>query len=130
MVEILLNGSYGSFRFNKEVLDSLFNLDKREKVKYFDEDYRTNSQLIEIFKEKGSEYLSGKNCKLYLETIPELYYKYDAYHIDVYDGKETLYLNPDLLKYMLLIEEFKNFNRDVYDKAEQRIKDIINNIKY
>lgn len=131
MVEILLNGCYGSFCFNKQVFDSIINTNianENDYVSPYDDDHRTDQRLIAIFKEKGSEYLSGNFCKLYLKEIPELYYKHSAYEIIEYDGKERLYLNTNLLKYKLILQELKDQNIDLYNNIVKKVEITIKNI--
>jgi hypothetical protein len=85
-VKVLINKCYGGFGISDEALELY-----KQKVPSYDYDNgyhitRTDPVLIEIFEEKGSEFVSGPFSDLQLQTIPT----YCEYSIDEYDGMEGI----------------------------------------
>jgi hypothetical protein len=85
-VKILINRCYGGFGISDEALK----LYKQKVPSYnYDSGYhikRTDLILIEIFEEKGSEFVSGPFSDLQLQTIPDDCH----YDIEEYDGMEGI----------------------------------------
>lgn len=111
-VEILISNSYGGFSLSSERRQEFLEMgllsdqnDLGDSVKF-----RSDPRLIQIFKEKGAEYLSNKRffdqCTIFvIESVPKLYYDYGVVCINEYDGFETIGIDYALLK-SRLFEEF------------------------
>ncbi len=85
-MKILINRCYGGFGISDEALELY-----KQKVPLYEYDNgyhieRTDSILIEIFEEKGSEFVSGPFSDIQLQIIPDNCH----YYIEEYDGKEGI----------------------------------------
>lgn len=88
--EIVYNGSYGGFYLSDEAVDRLRELkgDRNFNAnRYYEDDHRTDPDLIQVVHELGSK-VNGLNGISDLRT--KEIKKGEIYRIDKYDGLETI----------------------------------------
>ena len=93
-MEVLINKCFGGFSVSKKAVEDIGKLGDYlnsrvvntggEDVVY-DDELRYNDALIKLYKEKGSEYISGSFAELELVEIPDEATDYKLYE---YDGNE------------------------------------------
>ena len=100
MKYILINGCYGGFSFSEDFMKTFEKMYPHyfEKDDWWDIDYfRRNEDVIQLYREKGQDWSSGKYSKLTLKEIPEDVYdyvrvgEYDGYESMVIDWKKAFY---------------------------------------
>ena len=122
-VGYVLNGCFGGFGLSEWALDQL--KDSAQADGYNPRLERTNKRLIELIQKHGSK-VNGSWASLYIQYMPEEYYKYDCYTIDEYDGGESLVLQHE--KYMLLkIKEILYNEQLSYEERISQQKHFIEN---
>lgn len=105
MKYILINQQYGGFTFSDEFMELLTTMypNKYDYDKQIDycacSNYRKDENVIQIFREKGSEWCSGKYTKLVLKEIPDDIFDY--IRVGEYDGYESLSIDWEKAFYQL-----------------------------
>ena len=91
-IEVLVNECFGGFSFSDEAWEII-------QPWCDDDDFeaRTDPRVIKLYKERGSEFMSGEYSSIGLETIPS---NATDWWIDDYDGNETLYYIVDGKRYL------------------------------
>ena len=87
-MKILLNKCYGGFSISKNAVVDVGLGDKYEDAIFdwvHDDDLRYNEDIIKLYEEKGSAYISGSFARLELVEIPDEATDYKFYE---YDGRE------------------------------------------
>lgn len=90
-MQVIINRCYGGFNFSHEAI-KLYESRTGSKVQnprdlYYD-GLRNDPEMVEVFKELGSERASGSYSKLSVEEVPEGY----DFEIQEYDGLEHIEL--------------------------------------
>jgi hypothetical protein len=96
---ILINKCFGGFSLNEETIikiQALFDIKDKGKFIHY-EPSRHDEDLISIVLNEGLDKSSSFCCKLYIEYIPSEFL--DFYHINEYDGAESIEL--DYSKYLI-----------------------------
>ena len=126
MEGVLINHCYGGFGFSdefKEMLIKELNLDKY----FYEEQYRDHPFVIKMFKEKGSEWISGSYSKLYLVEVPTRLINY--YNVTEYDGMENMRVDKNRAIVDILRKYLKEPTSEKLEWLKEEIK-IIDNLRY
>ena len=95
--EVIYNGSYGGFRLSDKAvvrLRELKNDDAFDPEEYYENDHRTDPDLIRVFHELGDA-MNGPTPHPYSDLRAMKIRKGETYCIDGYDGLETIVTSYD-----------------------------------
>lgn len=120
LIPYLINNSYGGFHFSKLFQDLYF---ERFNVKPSEND-RLNPNVVNLFKELGTEKSSGRSCVIGIEWVPEELIRY--VELKEYDGNETTFINFDSAKAELLDQIMTKDRIDDIDKQKWERINFIN----
>lgn len=84
-VNVLYNDCYGGYSLSEQAVDHLNHTYGWNKSSSDLSDMRHDPRIIALYKEKGSEWMSGECSKIEIVEIEA-----DGYKIDDYDGKEKV----------------------------------------
>lgn len=82
-VDVLYNACYGGYSLSENAKLELIKRHGNEVEEIFES--RHDSKIVDLYKEMGSEWMSGDCAKIEIVSIEA-----DGYKIDDYDGKESV----------------------------------------
>lgn len=85
-MKILINTCFGGFGISDQALSLWSERTGKKKLYGYEADLRTDSEMIKIFEERGSEFVNGPYASLKLIEIPDGI----EFEISDYDGMESV----------------------------------------
>lgn len=113
VTKIILNGSYGGFSIDKNVLNE-YNKKTNKNLSYCDPECRFIPEFIEKI-ENGESI--NENDSLYIAYIPNDAFNYNAWQIEEYDGTESISVNYEKIKIGKIEEFFNILKKILYDDS-------------
>lgn len=115
---ILYNACYGGFTYSRQALDE-YHCRIRDPTMAEREPPPWDPIMIQMFREYGSEWMSGEYAKLKLATFPIAYVAHLT--LEEYDGNESY--RVDYVRYVL--DEIRRIVADSQDESAEAIRTLL-----
>lgn len=115
---ILYNACYGGFTYSREALDE-YHCRIRDPTMVELKPHPWDPMMIQLFRERGSEWMSGEYAQLRLATFPIAYVAH--LELEEYDGKESY--RVDYTRYVL--DEIRRIVADSKDESAEAIRALL-----
>lgn len=123
MIGILFNACYGGFELSEQCCEEYKKRTGKELKTYNDEDNRRDPVIVELFKEKGSVWMSGDCSKLALYEVDERLMPYVK--IDEYDGRERVFVDMNEAReelYSKFVDEVAPDRSNIVEKFDELLE--------